>query len=95
MPFGLLWCCYNANTASTAVKRGSVTNAFRPVVVLLRDKEMDKVLADTKESPMPFGLLWCCYLPEDARLIASAPESPMPFGLLWCCYISFRAESRE
>ncbi len=62
----------------------SVTNAFRPVVVLLLETESE-ALDWLQESPMPFGLLWCCYTCNrkhgQARL-----QSPMPFGLLWCCY---------
>ncbi len=37
-----------------------VTNAFRPFVVLLPVREFG-VACRSIGSPMPFGLLWCCY----------------------------------
>ena len=39
-----------------------VTNAFRPVVVLLHLMVEDTAKPAVSLSPMPFGLLWCCYL---------------------------------
>ncbi len=62
-----------------------VTNAFRPFVVLL-----PLVSSNAKTgpipSPMPFGLLWCCYCRVRCRGFPLVQASPMPFGLLWCCY---------
>ncbi len=38
-------------------------------------------------SPMPFGLLWCCYRSSTDCPAGASDWSPMPFGLLWCCYV--------
>ncbi len=38
------------------------------------------------QSPMPFGLLWCCYHTQSPLTYFLSSKSPMPFGLLWCCY---------
>ncbi len=85
MPFGLLWCCYATVNSCGRFSPMRVTNAFRPVVVLLLNH-----IADTSkkvgESPMPFGLLWCCYEVETCWALYCEGLSPMPFGLLWCCY---------
>ncbi len=62
-----------------------VTNAFRPVVVLLH-AYVGLTFACTQGSPMPFGLLWCCYLQLPSPDRIGHRQSPMPFGLLWCCY---------
>ena len=62
-----------------------VTNAFRPFVVLLRASGTHHPGLRSR-SPMPFGLLWCCYPPVQRPSPGSDGLSPMPFGLLWCCY---------
>ncbi len=67
-------------------RRVPVTNAFRPVVVLLRTC-VSGGSSPENLSPMPFGLLWCCYAWRCKGTFAVSSSSPMPFGLLWCCYL--------
>ena len=58
-----------ASVIPTAIRRDYVTNAFRPFVVLLLCTEK-KTQSLEALSPMPFGLLWCCY--SDAKRMPSA-----------------------
>ena len=75
MPFGLLWCCYDECPEKYSEVR-QVTNAFRPVVVLLPTRHYLAVVTN-RASPMPFGLLWCCYRrkaypPQYRRFVTNA-----------------------
>ncbi len=59
-------------------------SAFCGVVTLVHPREVFRAAI---VSPMPFGLLWCCYKSAEGEATKNGVESPMPFGLLWCFYL--------
>ena len=72
-----------ANAMLTILEEGhQCLSACCGVVTWLHTRE----LIGITESPMPFGLLWCCYMKLRIHPRFHGPLSPMPFGLLWCCY---------